>query len=854
MSELLKQAITAHQLNDLVTAERLYRLALNEAPDRADAHYNLGLVYGQQGKPLEAAQHLARAAEVRPDFGEAWFMLCEFADQLGQQELNLKAASEAVRLLPANPRAWLRHGIALSRRDRDEEAIEAFRHALKLDPALIKAWVNLAFSAKNLGHMDEAEAAIRNAIIVSGQSFDTREEAEEHYGFMHWRLSLLALTGDRYREGFSYFRARFKGGTDWQRMAMDRPLWRGENLAAKTILITAEQGHGDVLMMARYLPMLKSRGARVIFQVPAPLVRLFSGWPGADEIVALGAPSPSNFDFHAPIFDLPYRFDTLFETIPGKVPYLPVPAPDEKTRLLSEGKPRIGVIWAGQPDNIRGHNRSIPLEVFASIFGVENMKFFSLTRDPRAGETELLKKYPVTDLATRLDDFTDTARFMGQCDLIITCDTATAHLAGGMGKRGLDTFALRGRLALEPRARRYALVPDNASFPAEPARRLARRDRARKRGFEGGTLLMSLNEAVARHQSGDLAGAEPLYRAVLAAEPDQADAAALLGLLRGALGDHDEAIRLVQKAATRDPASPLFRFYLGTVLMNAKKLPEAIAAFREAIARQPGFAPAHYNMANALRASDDWPGAIAAYNEAIRLKPDYGEAYNNLALSLVHEKKLAEALMAAEKAVAVEPTYGEGWRTVCNIAEQVKDYPLALSAGQRCTKLMPDSHFAWFGYGVALNRLDRNEEAIEAYKKALALKPDRADIWDNLGQTYQSMMRLEEAEATFRKTLEVAGQVIAHEDTREVAEEEYGNRHWHLALIELLRGKYKEGFARYRSRFKDVGGLRRPDIRGPCGAARICKGKTIIVCDEQGFGDTLMLARYIPLLKQRGAR
>ena len=190
-----------------------------------------------------------------------------------------------------------------------------------------------------------------------------------------------------------------------------------------------------------------------------------------------------------------------------------------------------------------------------------------------------------------------------------------------------------------------------------------------------------LQQAVALHQSGDLAGAEKLYRAVLKAEPNQPDASALLGLVRGAQGDHEEAIALVEKAVARDPASALFKFHLGSVLMNARRLPEAIATFREALKLQPGFAQGWYNLANALRASDQWTEAIEAYRQAIKFQPSYAEAYNNLALSLVHEKQYDEALAAAKKAVEVSPDYGEGWRTL--LQHRRAGEGLALGAGSR---------------------------------------------------------------------------------------------------------------------------------------------------------------------------
>ncbi|MDR3448636.1 MAG: tetratricopeptide repeat protein [Alphaproteobacteria bacterium] len=363
-----------------------------------------------------------------------------------------------------------------------------------------------------------------------------------------------------------------------------------------------------------------------------------------------------------------------------------------------------------------------------------------------------------------------------------------------------------------------------------------------------------LQQAVAAHQAGNMAEAEKLYRAALAENPAQADACALLGVVVGARGDFAEAIAWVDKAVTLDPKAGLLHFHRGTVLLAAQKGPAAIAALLYAAQLQPGVAQIHFNLANALRASGDWPGAIAHYREALRLDPRFLEAYNNLALSLVHEKYYDEALDFARRAVELNAAFGDGWLTLCNVAEKLKDYDLALRAGERARILMPQNHFAWFGYGVALNRVGRDADAISAYQRALALNPTRSDILDNLAQTYQSLNRLEEAEQTFRKAVEVAGQVIEGEDVREVDESEYGNRHWHLALIELLRGKYKSGFARYRSRFTDIKELKRLSFSFPLWKGEPLQGKTLLVCDEQGYGDTLMLARFLPVLRQQGAR
>ena len=364
---------------------------------------------------------------------------------------------------------------------------------------------------------------------------------------------------------------------------------------------------------------------------------------------------------------------------------------------------------------------------------------------------------------------------------------------------------------------------------------------------------MKLSEAIVAHQAGNLIEAERLYRAFLEGEPEHADVCALLGVVVGARGDFTQATEWVNKATAIDSSSGLLHFHRGTVLMAAQKLPEAIEAFTRAVALQPNTPQIHFNFANALRATDDWGRAIEQYCEALRCDPKFLDALNNLALSLAHEKQYKEALQMASRAITIDPAYGDGWLTLCNVAESLKDYDTSLAAGKRAIELIPGNHFSWFGYGVALNRQNRDSEAVEAYKRALELNPARADIWDNLAQTYQSLNRLELAEEAFRKTVEIAGQSLVDEDKREVVESEYGNRHWHLALIELLRGKYKQGFAHYRARIAAISELKRQQIPFPLWKGEDLSGKSLLVCDEQGYGDTLMMARFLPALRAQGA-
>jgi tetratricopeptide (TPR) repeat protein len=432
MPSTLQRAIAAHRAGHITEAETLYRTVLKEQPDRADASFNLGTILAQSGRMAEALQQFAAAAKAKPDFGEAWLSLSECARQQSDYDLHLSASQRATHYMPDNARAWFRHGLALSALQRLDEAVAAYQRALTLDPKSIAASANLSVTLKKIGKPDEAEKIIRATLESTGQTRDITDDAEQHYGLLHWHLALLELARGDYREGFAHFRARFKGGTNWKRLESSKPLWRGEDLKSKTLLVTAEQGHGDVLMMARYLPLLKERGAMVVFQTHPGLVHLFSDWHGSDRVLSTNdSLDDQSFDYHVPVFDLPCRFGTELSSLPA-APYIPAPATTKP--LPHDGRKKIGIVWTGQAANPRDALRRLAATMFAEIFALPSFHFFNLTRERTEQDSALLAEHNVTDLSPTLQDFRVTAEVIGQLDLLITCDTAAAHLAGAMGK------------------------------------------------------------------------------------------------------------------------------------------------------------------------------------------------------------------------------------------------------------------------------------------------------------------------------------------------------------------------------------------------------------------------------------
>lgn len=424
------------QMGQWEEAGELYEKAVSLAPSHAQARNNLASVLAHFERFEEALVQLREVLQSAPDYFDAWLNLCNFAEKAGHFALAHEAGVNAATLQPQNESAWLGLGVALNKLGRDEEALVAYREAVRLKPDWTEVWDNIGQTLQFLGRLGEAEEAYRKTIDLAGQSVpdaDVLVMDEKAFGNRHWHLALLELLKGDLRHGFARYRARFGEVGGLERPVWPQPVWRGQELAGRTILVLDEQGMGDTLMLARYLPMLKARGAKVVLHVHPALAPVFEGWDGVDFVIPRGQRIP-DFDFYATTFDLPFAFQTTMQNIPALVPYLPRLVPDEKTRLPDGGGRKVGIAWAGAPLHKHDARRSLPLSLVAALFDSEAVQFYSFNRDKRDGDDLLLAHHKVVDLADRLHDFGDTARFMDQMDLIISCDTSTAHLAGALGK------------------------------------------------------------------------------------------------------------------------------------------------------------------------------------------------------------------------------------------------------------------------------------------------------------------------------------------------------------------------------------------------------------------------------------
>jgi tetratricopeptide (TPR) repeat protein len=352
--------------------------------------------------------------------------------------------------------------------------------------------------------------------------------------------------------------------------------------------------------------------------------------------------------------------------------------------------------------------------------------------------------------------------------------------------------------------------------------------------------MPSLKQALDLHRAGDLPAAERAYRAVLQSQPRQPDALSLLGVVLEAQGKAAEAVGFIRKAVALDPKAALFRLHLGNALLAAGQPVEAAVELRAATRMQPSLAEAHYNLGNALRQNADHAGATAAFCACLALLPDYHPARNNLALVLAAQGDYAAAMTELRQVLHAEPHNLSAQINLANIADAAGDYPLALQEAEQAVALQPQHPDALFAQGLALNRVQRDAEAVVVYRRLLALAPAQHRAWDNLGQSLQALGDTPAAAAAYRQAL-----MLAPDDAET-------NYHW--ALLLLLQGELAAGFRAYDWRWQAVAGLSRLPLAAPVWDGRDPAGKTILVADEQGFGDNLMFCRYLPLLRQRGAR
>jgi predicted O-linked N-acetylglucosamine transferase (SPINDLY family) len=649
------------EARDPMAAADLFARVAELAPDDPEAHYNLGTALMALARPAEAAARFRRAIALAPDHAKAHGNLGSALRSLGRLAEAEDACRRALALAPDSATACNNLGTALADQGRLAESIESFRRAVTLKPDFAEGFFNLGKALQRFGLRTEALEQFRRASHLRPDY----AEAQLAEAF------LLLVTGD-FAHGLPQLEWRWRLPDKTPRN-FAAPLWRGEPLNGRTILLHGEQGFGDSLMLLRYAPLVAARGARVVIEVPRALERLVARLAGGPyTVVAAGMPLPS-FDLHCPLMSLPLAFGTTVETIPAAIPYFGV-APDAvarwRARFAGAAGMKVGLVWAGNPIHKNDALRSIALERLGALLELPGLQWYSLQVGERAADLKKLPGGRIADLAAELTDFAETAAAVTALDLVIGVDTAVVHLAGALGKPVW---------ILQPFDPDWRWLLGRVDSPWYPSARLVRQpapgewdgviasvraalidtfERARRAGIPADApstfdqRYFAAVELIEAHREAD---GEAALRAILAEDAGHPMALRRLAWLCHRRGENAEAATLLARAIEREPDNAESHYNLGLVLAALGRNAEAEASYRQGLGLRPASVDGHNNLGVLLEQTGRYDEAEACYRRAIEISPEHAHPLNNLGVLLKEEGRLGEAIETHRRAIRLNP-------------------------------------------------------------------------------------------------------------------------------------------------------------------------------------------------------
>jgi len=441
IAQAMEIAVKHHMANRLADAEVLYRKILQASPNHAYALHNLGAIACQSKQYAAAMPLVKRAIELNPNDAGFYNTLC----------------------------------VALFACGREMESYDACKKALQLDPNLADTHANLGICYADQGDLGASIAAFEKAIKL-----------DPNHANAHDGLGLSLLMSGQLQRGWREQEWRWKKTVFEKQRFPNAPHWTGGEITGKKLLLYVEQGYGDILQFCRYAPLLASRGARVLLEVVPELIGILKTLDGVSGLMPAGS-KPPPFDLACALMSVPLWCGTTLEAIPVGVPYLraePDRVAEWKRFFQNDANFKVGIAWAGRPTHANDHNRSTMLSSFAPLAQVPGVTFYSLQKDvanqPAGAVPPGMK---LIDLAPRLSDFNVTAAVISNLDLVISVDTALAHLAGAMGRPVWNLLA---------RCADWRWMLRRSDSPWYPTMRLFRQQRRR----DWATLMAEVAEAL----------------------------------------------------------------------------------------------------------------------------------------------------------------------------------------------------------------------------------------------------------------------------------------------------------------------------------------------------------------------
>lgn len=757
---VMNRALALYHDGQFDSAEVLFETVASEPAARPRVQLIRGVIALQRGEDERALDLLEEAIQLNPADGEAHANLGLLLLKARQHSQALAAYAAALTLLPNNVAALFGLARALTTLDLIDFAHDAFRDVLACAPDNAGPVVDFTALLNDMGRTDEAVELLHDVLA----------RHPEHAN-LHVMLFICLFACGDWRAAWPHNEWRLEDPeVSKHLLPTDRPRWQGEDIAGKTILLQSEQGFGDIFQFVRYAPMVKARGGRVVLRAPQPLMSLMRTVAGIDDVFHTEETAPV-FDVHAPLLSLPLVFDTRIDTVPAAIPYV---TPDAqlvarwRERLGTHSGISVGLVWQGNPSHLNDRRRSMRLDLLRPLLDCPGARFVSLQVGP--GQNQLTEfDDGIVDVGAQIDttSFADAAAIIANLDLVISIDSAIAHLAGAIGKpvwillaKGSDWRWLRdrddtpwypqarlfrqakpgdwaeavGRLRMELWSFASAAVPPSEERIADPVIAPARRMIAAPRVGDP-VLCDALFVEASRHfHMGHLDRSKALYEHVLSLDPGHVNTLCNLGALELSTGHGTRALTRLQTAVVLAPDLVPVRMVLADALLDAKKIEQALAQYQKAIDLAPTSVAAHVAYATALRKLGD-------AGPATGMEPD--------AVKRTMHQHFRQALELAPNDDAVHAQYA---LALCEFG----DLDGAMTHFLVATKINQGQSAEFYeGLGRACAARGNSQGAEISLKHALMLDPQRDTAHRALGDLYLALERHGEAQASFRQAHDV---------------------------------------------------------------------------------------------------
>lgn len=817
------------ELNEPHKALSCYRKTLELKPDHTEAGHNAGLTLKDLGRFDDAVLYYQKALQFRPDTAEIHYNLGNVYKEAARFQEAVSCYQKAIDLDNDMVEAHYNMANALKESGVLGEAVSCYERVLEIAPDHFGALNNGALAYRDSGQIDRAMEMFKQALNVRPDHVEIR-----------WNRALALLLCGEFVEGWKEYDVRFYRDdlrTTYPRR-FEKPRWDGSSFGEKTLLVHHEQGLGDTIQFVRYLPMVKERGGRVVLEVHESMLDLCRNFPGADHVISRPLDQDLNvpFDCYVPLLSLPGIFNTTLDTIPSNTPYL-LASPEISEAWkdnLDTTDFKIGLVWAGNPGHKDDGNRSCPLSLFAPLNRIPGVAVYALQKNDNLRSREALQQLGFADLGEALTDFSITAGIIANLDLIISVDTAVAHLAGAMGKPVwiLLPFVPDWRWLMEredspwyPTARLFrqkqrgdwtevigrVAAQVNVMAGQRTAKLRTHHGRKETVAFVPGEPRIPMSEgtveeALQCYHQGRWEETLRICEAVLAVQPTHAEALHVKGLVHHGRGEYEKAVDLIKRAIDAAPDQPAYFNNLGAAHMEA----------------------------------GDSGNAVSCYHQAIQLKPDFVEACHNLGKAYLTDRRFEEAVSWFERAVGLRSDCHEAYSKLGEALLELGRPQDAIDCGKRLLEISGGSADGHFIIGNGLKEEDRFEAAIASYEAALASNPGHVQALVHMGLAFQFLGQIEAAIHAFERAIAI--------DT------DHPGANLNRALALLLAGDYVKGWQGYEWRLKiDDRKDRHADRSNrPRWDGSPFDDGTVIVLHEQGLGDALQFARYLPLVAGRG--